>query len=116
LHWPPPDEPPVKRWIRVARLDDLHPAQPRIVRVGVKQLALFLHEGRVYATSNVCPHAGGSLGHGRVVGRQVICPRHFWSFDLETGECPHHDIYQLTTYPVDVRGADVFVLIEATVE
>lgn len=109
MDWPPPEDPPQERWHRVVRLDALRSDRPRLVRVGVKQLALFAVGGSVYATSNVCPHAGGSLAHGQLRGCQVTCPRHEWTFDVTSGACPEHPIYQLTTYRVEVRHGDVFV-------
>lgn len=35
-----------------------------------------------------CPHAGGDLANGKVVGNRIRCPSHSYLFKLDTGECP----------------------------
>jgi UDP-MurNAc hydroxylase len=45
-----------------------------------------------YRIQAKCPHAGQDLSEARVFqgenGKMVLeCPRHFWRFDLDTGEC-----------------------------
>lgn len=100
---------PEPEYHRVASPKDVRSGQPKVVRVGVKVIALFRHDGEIYAVNNLCPHAGGRLAQGRMVGRRVVCPRHDWAFDLATGACAAHPVYSATTYPVDVRPDGVYV-------
>jgi nitrite reductase/ring-hydroxylating ferredoxin subunit len=37
---------------------------------------------------DTCPHAGGNLAKGKIVGNRIQCPTHRYLFDLETGSCP----------------------------
>jgi nitrite reductase (NADH) small subunit len=96
---------------RVAALRDLRDGRGRAVWVGTRRVAVFRVGERLFASSNTCPHAGGSLVDGRLLGCVVECPRHQWRFDLRTGDCPDHGIYHLRTYAVEVRGDDVYVAI-----
>ncbi len=57
------------------------------VRVGELVLAVCHTEGRFYAVSGVCPHAGGPMGMGALHGHALICPWHAWEFDCRTGAC-----------------------------
>lgn len=41
---------------------------------------------RYYAADNRCPHMGGVLSRGTLVGTIVTCPRHGSQFDLSSGE------------------------------
>ena len=42
--------------------------------------------GKKYLVNRYCPHNGGDLAEGRVEdGRYLVCPRHYWCFDLENG-------------------------------
>ena len=40
---------------------------------------------KIVAFENRCPHVNGPIGLGKIVGTSVICPWHFFRFDLETG-------------------------------
>ncbi|HMO65488.1 MAG TPA: ferric reductase-like transmembrane domain-containing protein, partial [Verrucomicrobiota bacterium] len=51
------------------RVEELAEGRGRVVTAGGRRLALFRHEGRVYATANVCRHQGGPVGEGRIVVR-----------------------------------------------
>jgi nitrite reductase/ring-hydroxylating ferredoxin subunit len=51
-----------------------------------RRLALYRWDGRIYATSDVCPHQGASLSDGCLVSGYIECPVHFALFDIRTGE------------------------------
>lgn len=76
-------------WHAVAKADALFPGEACVVRVGYEEYALYNVAGRYFATSNRCPHQGGSLGEGFLEGRKIICPLHGWEFDVETGKAAH---------------------------
>lgn len=86
----------------VGRASELGDGERLIVDIGGRSVGVFRFGERLYALRNRCPHAGGELCRGRVVGRLesngpgryahdqsrplVACPWHGWEFDLETGE------------------------------
>ena len=96
---------------RVAGTRDLSPGAPKVVTVQGREIALFLIDGRYFATTNVCPHQGGPLGEGMTEGFTVICPWHAWSFDVRTGASPVNPRARIETYPVRVNGEDIFVTV-----
>jgi nitrite reductase/ring-hydroxylating ferredoxin subunit len=53
-----------------------------------------------------CPHNQGPLDQGWVrEGRTVVCPWHWYRFDLDTGECATSPQHVLGVHPVvDVDG------------
>jgi 3-phenylpropionate/trans-cinnamate dioxygenase ferredoxin subunit len=85
----------------VARAADLGEGGRLIVDVAGRSIGIFRVGGRLYGLRNRCPHAGGELCRGRLLGRLsspapghyehdlgrplVRCPWHGWEFDLETG-------------------------------
>ena len=85
-------------FVRVARRDELTEGEGKLVRAGIKKLALFLHEGELYCIQNFCPHAGGVLALGEVAGCVVKCPRHSWGFDFVSGECLTNKRYDVKRY------------------
>ena len=60
--------------------------QGRCYVVGGENLAVFRQrDGRIFASSNRCPHRRGPLAEGLIGGGKVICPMHGHQFCLETG-------------------------------
>jgi UDP-MurNAc hydroxylase len=55
--------------------------------------------GKRYVLPKFCPHEGESLDHASIENGRVVCPRHKWCFDVETGVCvaigdPSVNLYQ----------------------
>ncbi len=100
---------PVAEWTRVADLDRLRPSRPIAVKVAGKQIALFVHEGEIFACNNRCPHEGYPLVEGALDADCVLtCHWHNWKFDLRSGTT----IYggdNLRTYPVKVEDGAVWL-------
>ena len=96
--------------VEVCRLDDLPVGLGRPFRVGDRLIAVFrTRAGKVFAVDGVCPHKGGPLADGMVVGDQVVCPYHAFRYDGNTGECDQAGACSITTYPVEVAGNAVRV-------
>jgi nitrite reductase (NADH) small subunit len=74
-------------FVAVVRRQELEAGALREVFVDGRPVALALIGDRVYALEGTCPHAGGPLAEGRLVGTTLSCPMHGWSFDVVTGEC-----------------------------
>jgi nitrite reductase/ring-hydroxylating ferredoxin subunit len=70
----------------VARLGDLACDYPLRVQVGNHDIAVYLFDGQVYATDNICTHAYASLADGLVDGDTVECPLHAACFNFRTGQ------------------------------
>ncbi len=52
-------------------------------------------------TDAACPHNKGPLDQGWVrEGRTVVCPWHWYRFDLDTGACDSSPQHVLGVYPV----------------
>ena len=92
-------------WTRAIDLDRLRASGRATVKLGAKQLALFLHEGTVHACNNRCPHEGYPLVEGALdAGCMLTCHWHNWKFDLRTG-ANHYGGDSLRIYPVKVDAA-----------
>jgi 3-phenylpropionate/trans-cinnamate dioxygenase ferredoxin subunit len=96
----------------VCALDDLPPGTVRTVEAGGRPVALCNVEGELFAVDDICPHAGASLGAGRLDGERLVCPFHAARFDLRTGAAVSGPAdHGLSTYPVRVEGNDVQVAV-----
>ncbi|MET0740757.1 MAG: Rieske 2Fe-2S domain-containing protein [Candidatus Nanopelagicales bacterium] len=67
---------------------------------GVRRFAVHVVDGTVYVTDAACPHRGGPLAEGRVRDGAIVCPWHWYAYDLGDGRCRTTDDLTLRTYPV----------------
>jgi nitrite reductase/ring-hydroxylating ferredoxin subunit len=67
--------------------------------------AVFTLDGELIVTDESCPHRGGPLSEGALRDGGVVCPWHWFVFDLGTGECRTATVGPLRRHPVvDVGG------------
>ena len=81
----------------------------REIQVDGKAIALANVDGKFFAINGVCLHQGGPLGEGELVGHHVICPWHAWEYDVTTGKLITNQAVGVESYPVEVRGDDIYV-------
>jgi nitrite reductase (NADH) small subunit len=84
----------------------------REVEVGGKALAIANLGGQFHAIDNTCLHRGGPLGDGVLEGKILTCPWHGWQYDVTTGKVSQNPSVGVASYPVEVRGEEVFVDLE----
>lgn len=74
-------------WVAVCRSDDVRVGVIKRQRVNGEAIGLTrLKDGRVVAFSNTCPHVKGPIALGQVKDDVIVCPWHFFRFNLITGE------------------------------
>nr|ART40447.1 K790 [uncultured bacterium] len=60
------------------------------------------------AFENRCPHAQGPVGEGRLNNGTIVCPWHFFRFDLATGKpVGMESVMELRRFPVSVSGGEI---------
>jgi nitrite reductase/ring-hydroxylating ferredoxin subunit len=98
-------------WLVAADASDFADRDVIGVTCGEVRLALYKLADGYFATSDTCPHQGGSLSEGCVVEGFIECPLHFALFDIRTGAADGG----VTTTPVktfNTRLDDGQVLVE----
>jgi nitrite reductase/ring-hydroxylating ferredoxin subunit/DMSO/TMAO reductase YedYZ heme-binding membrane subunit len=93
----------------VCGLVEVREGRGKVVVAGGHRVALFRHEGRLFATSNVCRHQGGPLGEGRIVDGCITCPWHGWNYQPADGCSPPPFEEVIATYETRVIGDRVWV-------
>jgi len=80
------------------------------VKVDGKAICMICYDGKLYATSAWCPHAGGDLSYGFInKERKLVCPVHRYCYDLENGRgCEGQGDY-LENYPVKIENGEVYI-------
>ncbi|GBC97583.1 3-phenylpropionate/cinnamic acid dioxygenase ferredoxin subunit [bacterium HR17] len=97
--------------LRVGALQELQRKGVIVVTGPYCPIAVFWHDGRVYAVDNRCPHMGFPLHKGPVQDGILTCPWHHARFDLSSG-CTF-DLWadDAPSFPVEVQDGEVFVLV-----
>ena len=67
---------------------------------GHRYAAFVLDDGTVTVVDGDCPHRGGPLVEGVVRDGAVVCPWHWYTYDLRTGFCRTTEAQQIQRYPV----------------
>ena len=73
-----------------------------------------LEDNRVVAFSNTCPHFKGPLTAGKLKDCVIVCPWHFFRFDLLTGEPVgvSDSIMKLRIFPAREKDGEIAINIQ----
>ena len=96
-------------FVRAVGVGEIPVGTIREVDVNGKALAVANVAGEFHAIDNTCLHRGGPLGDGPLEGKIVTCPWHGWQYDVTSGKVSQNPSVGVPCYPVEVRGADIFV-------
>jgi nitrite reductase (NADH) small subunit len=96
-------------FVRAASKSDLPDGKICEVQLGDKAVALSNVAGKFCAINGVCLHQAGPLGEGELEGQVVTCPWHGWQFDVTTGKVVGNPTLGVESYPVEVRGDDIYI-------
>ena len=100
---------PREVWVQVARVPEVRAAGVYVVQAGRYTIALFAEGDRIYAVDNRCPHMGFPLHRGTLRDGLLTCHWHHARFDLQTGGTFDLWADDLTVFPVEIRGDEVWV-------
>ena len=96
-------------YVRVADAAQLREQGRAVVAADGQAIALFHHEGELFAVDNRCPHMGFPLERGSVEDGVLTCHWHHARFELREGDT--FDIWadDVQTFPVEARDGEVYV-------
>ncbi|MEO1017938.1 MAG: non-heme iron oxygenase ferredoxin subunit [Pseudomonadota bacterium] len=72
-------------WIEVGTLDDFEDDDVFGAHVSGTPVAVYLVDGQVFATHDICSHGHARLSEGFVEDGLIECPLHQGLFDIRTG-------------------------------
>jgi nitrite reductase/ring-hydroxylating ferredoxin subunit len=96
-------------FVRAGKIGEVPPGTIREFQVAGKAVAVANVGGQFHALNNTCMHRGGPLADGPLEGNVVTCPWHGWEYDVTTGKVAQHSSVGVESYPVEVRGDEIFV-------
>lgn len=100
---------------RVCQVADIDSEQPYAATIGPYNVAIARAEcddgeEEIFAFQDLCSHQAVALSEGEVYDCVVECWLHGSQFDLRTGKALNLPATEpISTFPVDIRGEDVFV-------
>ena len=97
-------------WIDAGPADAIPEGRAIVVAVaGSEPVAIFRHEGRLSAVTNLCAHQNGPLGEGAVIDGCIACPWHGYQYRLEDGCAPPPYTEKLMTFRLKLEGGTVLL-------
>ena len=102
----------VKGHISAGKLEHLKQRGCAVVTGGGHAIAVFHHDGEVYAVDNRCPHMGFPLDRGSVKDGILTCHWHHARFDLSSGGTFNPFADDVRSFPVSVVDGEVWVDVE----
>ena len=96
-------------YVRAANLAEVEDTGCKVSHVGGHTVALFSHNGDVYAVDNRCPHMGFPLHRGSLKNGVLTCHWHHARFDLTSGGTFDPWADDVRVFPVEIRGNEVWV-------
>lgn len=102
------------RFVRVAGMAELEAADGVLsASVERRGLALYLVEGEVFATDDLCTHGAARLSEGYLDGHLIECPLHQGLFDVRDGSPAGAPcVVPVKSFPVRVEGGDILIGLE----
>jgi 3-phenylpropionate/trans-cinnamate dioxygenase ferredoxin subunit len=97
------------KFVATIDVSTLPPGQSTTVTIDGREIAVFNVDGQVYATDDSCPHAGSSLGWGRLDGDVVTCRSHGLRFDVTTGKMIASDAWGIETFPAKIEDGKIWI-------
>ncbi|HET7580130.1 MAG TPA: Rieske (2Fe-2S) protein [Bacillales bacterium] len=95
--------------IHAGSINSLRDEGAKVVKGGRHGIAVFFHEGEVYAVDNRCPHMGFPLHRGSLCDGILTCHWHHARFDVKSGGTLDPWADDVTTYPVEEKEGELWI-------
>jgi nitrite reductase/ring-hydroxylating ferredoxin subunit len=110
------ERPRERRAVLVGLASEIPEGSRKIVQVDGLSIGVFHHKGKLVALRNHCLHRGGPVATGTLEGDTLTCPWHGYQYNVLSGELLVDPALRLDTYPLEVRGDEIFLSIPEAVE
>ena len=94
-------------YVTVAKTSDIPEGRGKAFRIRGIGIADFNDNGNFYATSDLCAHAMGPFGKGRIENGVAVCPIHGYTYDAKTGACQTDTNLSIPVYSLIIEDGQV---------
>ncbi|PTX59105.1 nitrite reductase/ring-hydroxylating ferredoxin subunit [Melghirimyces profundicolus] len=98
----------MESWVHAGSWEEIR-RTPKTVKGGESGIAVFYHDGEVFAVDNRCPHMGFPLHTGSLCDGILTCHWHHARFDVKTGGTLDPWADDVSTYRTEVKDGEVWV-------
>ncbi|MBI1822168.1 MAG: nitrite reductase (NAD(P)H) small subunit [Nitrospirae bacterium] len=98
----------MERLIKVGNCQDIPQGEGRRYFLNGEAVGVFNLGNKIFAISNLCPHLGGPLSDGLILGEEVVCPLHYRKVNLKTG-CVKNEYEKVRTYEVVLKNGEIYL-------
>ncbi len=95
--------------VYIAGIQEFEESRAKIFCIGSERIAVYLHQGKLYAIHNVCKHQGGPLGEGKIIDGCITCPWHGYQYLPHNGQSPPPFKEKVSTYDIQIREGKVYI-------
>jgi nitrite reductase (NADH) small subunit len=106
----------VTEFIDVGSSSDIAAGRMASYRVNGRRVVVYHTASGFHASDDRCPHRGGPLAEGDLMGEEIVCPWHLWGFDVRSGVCPGNPEVRVTTHEVRVENDRLLVRVNPVEE
>lgn len=71
---------------KVCKVDEVEDDSMSLFNIDGKEIVVGKHNGKIFACDAFCPHRGAYLHMGEFNNNNLVCPRHNYEFDIDTGK------------------------------
>jgi len=96
-------------FIEVLRVADVPVGRIRAVKIDDRSVAISHTASGFFATDNTCPHRGGPLADGDLIGDEIVGPWQLWGCDVRSGLCPGNAEFTIATHEVRIDSDRILV-------
>lgn len=95
--------------VEIATVADIPLGRAKAFPLNGRMVAVYHTADGFFATENTCPHRGGPLAEGDLLGNEIVCPWHLWGFDVATGVCTGNPEIAVPKIDLQVEGDRLLV-------
>ncbi len=99
-------------WHFLCELSDIPANAGREFVVHARVVAVFRSPQGLFAIDGMCAHQGGPIAQGQLDGDCITCPWHGWQYDITDGRNLLTGQHMLDCFPIELRGAAVWIDVE----
>lgn len=96
------------QWRSVMPVADI--ADGEVKRRDTPTRTVFVYrEGEAYKVyDSHCPHQVTNIPHLALEGKELTCPKHYWKFDITTGQCIEKGKHPLKAFETKVESGQLY--------